>query len=82
MYKRQSPGWVPTRMGGAGAPDDLAEGALTQAWLAASDDPGVRVSGGYLYHRQPADVHPAAHDHELQDRLLGHCEAVSGVALP
>ena len=76
-----SPGWVPTRMGGAGAPDDLAEGALTQAWLAVSDDPGARVSGRYLYHQQPADEHPAAGDPEIQDRLLDHCREVSGVAL-
>src|SRR3954451_3356533 len=27
------PGWVPTRMGGAGAPDDLRLGHLTQEWL-------------------------------------------------
>ena len=76
-----SPGWVPTRMGGRGAPDDLAEGALTQAWLAASDDPGARITGRYLYHQQPANVHPAAGDPELQDRLLDHCREVSGVAL-
>jgi NAD(P)-dependent dehydrogenase (short-subunit alcohol dehydrogenase family) len=28
------PGWVPTRMGGPGAPDDLRLGHLTQEWLA------------------------------------------------
>ncbi len=33
------PGWVPTKMGGAGAPDDLSLAAVTQAWLAVSDDP-------------------------------------------
>src|SRR5215218_2136030 len=30
------PGWVPTKMGGAGAPDDLEQGHLTQSWLAVS----------------------------------------------
>ncbi|HEY1180097.1 MAG TPA: short-chain dehydrogenase, partial [Phytomonospora sp.] len=30
------PGWVPTRMGGPGAPDDLELGHRTQEWLAAS----------------------------------------------
>ena len=34
-----SPGWVPTRMGGAGASDDLELGAETQAWLAAATTP-------------------------------------------
>ena len=42
------PGWVPTKMGGPGAPDDLALGADTQAWLAVSSDPGATVSGSLL----------------------------------
>ena len=29
------PGWVPTRMGGPGAPDDMSLAPVTQAWLAA-----------------------------------------------
>src|SRR5580704_2497994 len=33
------PGWVPTKMGGPGAPDDMGQAHLTQAWLAAGDDP-------------------------------------------
>jgi len=41
------PGWVPTKMGGPGAPDDMDLAPVTQAWLAVSDDPGARVSGGY-----------------------------------
>ena len=76
-----SPGWVATRMGGAGAPDDLDQGYRTQAWLAVSDDPGARVTGGYLYHQRPKEVNPAAQDPKLQDRLLDYCREVSGVAL-
>ena len=30
------PGWVPTKMGGPSAPDDLHQGCITQAWLATS----------------------------------------------
>jgi NAD(P)-dependent dehydrogenase (short-subunit alcohol dehydrogenase family) len=41
------PGWVPTRMGGPGAPDDLELGHLTQEWLATSEDPDARTSGSY-----------------------------------
>jgi len=77
-----SPGWVATRMGGAGAPDDLDQGDRTQAWLAVSDDPGARVTGGYLYHQRPKEVNPAARDPKLQDRLLDYCREISGVALP
>ena len=39
------PGWVPTRMGGAGAPDDLTEGHRTQVWLATHDDVTPRTGG-------------------------------------
>ena len=77
-----NPGWVPTRMGGASAPDDLKEGNETQAWLAEGGDAEARRSGRYLYHRRPADLHPMAVDPDLQDALLDLCHKASGVALP
>jgi NAD(P)-dependent dehydrogenase (short-subunit alcohol dehydrogenase family) len=64
------PGWVPTRMGGPGAPDDLELGHQTQAWLAASDQPEALTSGGYWYHQQRQQPHRAVNDHTFQDRLL------------
>ncbi|MER6979171.1 SDR family NAD(P)-dependent oxidoreductase [Streptomyces carpinensis] len=64
------PGWVPTRMGGAGAPDDLELGHQTQEWLAVSDASGALVSGGYWYHRRRLQPHAAVHDEAFQDRLL------------
>ncbi|MDQ3964439.1 MAG: SDR family oxidoreductase, partial [Actinomycetota bacterium] len=64
------PGWVPTKMGGAGAPDDLRLGHLTQEWLATSDDPEARTSGGYWYHQRRADPAPRVHDRRFQDELL------------
>jgi len=64
------PGWVPTKMGGPGAPDDLRLGHLTQEWLATSDDPEARTSGGYWHHQRRAEPDPAVHDHQLQDELL------------
>jgi NAD(P)-dependent dehydrogenase (short-subunit alcohol dehydrogenase family) len=36
-----TPGWVPTRMGGPGAPDDMDQAHRTQAWLAVSDAPAI-----------------------------------------
>ena len=76
-----TPGWVPTRMGGSGAPDDLDQAHLTQAWLAVSDDKGARATGRYFYHQRLKDVHPAAQNPELQGRLLDYCRDLSGVAL-
>jgi NAD(P)-dependent dehydrogenase (short-subunit alcohol dehydrogenase family) len=64
------PGWVPTKMGGPGAPDDLRLGHLTQVWLATSEDPQARTSGGYWYHQRRTEPHPAVHDRRFQDQLL------------
>jgi NAD(P)-dependent dehydrogenase (short-subunit alcohol dehydrogenase family) len=75
------PGWVPTRMGGPGAPDDMSLAPVTQAWLAVSPDPGARVTGGYFYHQKPRTPHPAARDLKIQDRLLRYCAALTGVTL-
>jgi NAD(P)-dependent dehydrogenase (short-subunit alcohol dehydrogenase family) len=64
------PGWVPTKMGGAGAPDDLRLGHLTQEWLATSDDPQARTSGGYWHDQRRTEPHPAVRDRRFQDQLL------------
>ncbi|WP_333774029.1 SDR family NAD(P)-dependent oxidoreductase [Streptomyces sp. IBSBF 3136] len=75
------PGWVPTKMGGPGAPDDLELGHRTQEWLAASDDPEALTSGGYWYHRRRRQPHPAVHDEVFQDRLLHALAQETGTAL-
>ena len=64
------PGWVPTKMGGAGAPDDLELGHRTQEWLATSDDPEARTSGGYWHHQRRRDPHHAVDDRRFQEELL------------
>jgi NAD(P)-dependent dehydrogenase (short-subunit alcohol dehydrogenase family) len=76
------PGWVATKMGGPGAPDDLALGSLTQAWLAGSADEQARVTAANFYHQQTRDPHPATRETRVQDELLAYCASVSGVALP
>jgi NAD(P)-dependent dehydrogenase (short-subunit alcohol dehydrogenase family) len=76
------PGWVPTKMGGVGAPDDIGQAHLTQAWLATGDDPESRVTGKYFYHLRRMEANPRAHDPALQDRLIAICAEISGVALP
>jgi NAD(P)-dependent dehydrogenase (short-subunit alcohol dehydrogenase family) len=76
------PGWVPTKMGGAGAPDDLDAGHRTQVWLAVSDDPAAKVTGEYFYHSQLRAPKPATREIELQEQLLDACKRFSGVKLP
>jgi NAD(P)-dependent dehydrogenase (short-subunit alcohol dehydrogenase family) len=76
------PGWVPTKMGGPTAPDDLSLAPETQVWLAVSDDPAAQVTGQYFYHRQLRRVHPDAQRTDLQDELLAYCADLAGVPLP
>ena len=64
------PGWVPTRMGGAGAPDDLRLGHLTQEWLATSADAEARTSGGYWHHQRRSEPAAAVRDERFQEQLL------------
>ncbi len=75
------PGWVPTRMGGSGAPDDLSQACVTQAWLAASDDPAAQVTGGYFYHQRPRRMNPSTRREKLQEQLLDDCRRTSGIEL-
>jgi NAD(P)-dependent dehydrogenase (short-subunit alcohol dehydrogenase family) len=76
------PGWVPTKMGGAGAPDDLSLAPVTQAWLAVSDDPAAKVTGHYFRYQKRHRVNEAARLVDLQDQLLAYCASLTGVALP
>ena len=75
------PGWVPTKMGGPGAPDDLRLGHLTQEWLATSDDPEARTSGGYWFHQRLRTPHPAVHNPQFQDDLLDALARFTGMPL-
>jgi NAD(P)-dependent dehydrogenase (short-subunit alcohol dehydrogenase family) len=76
------PGWVATKMGGPGAPDDLDAAHRTQVWLAVSDAPAEMVTGEYFYHMRLRTPNPAARDTERQERLLEACKRFSGVDLP
>jgi NAD(P)-dependent dehydrogenase (short-subunit alcohol dehydrogenase family) len=75
------PGWVPTKMGGPGAPDDLELGHRTQEWLATSDDSEALTTGGYWYHRRRQQPHRAVHDEAFQDRLLRTLAEETGTEL-
>jgi NAD(P)-dependent dehydrogenase (short-subunit alcohol dehydrogenase family) len=75
------PGWVPTRMGGPGAPDDLTLGHRTQEWLAVSDDPDALTTGGYWHHHTRHTPHPACRDVRFQDELLEELARHTGTRL-
>jgi hypothetical protein len=75
------PGWVPTRMGGPGAPDDLRLGHLTQEWLATSEDPDARTSGGCWHHQRRFRPHPAVADAQFRDELLEALADFTGTRL-
>jgi NAD(P)-dependent dehydrogenase (short-subunit alcohol dehydrogenase family) len=75
------PGWVPTKMGGPGAPDDFEMGYLTQTWLAVSNDRAAIVSGQYWHHRRPQVPGREASDPRFQDELSAMLAELTGVTL-
>ncbi|AIR62350.1 short-chain dehydrogenase [Cedecea neteri] len=75
------PGWVPTKMGGAEAPDALDLGPATQVWLSADPSLSAAPTGGYFYHQKPGDTLKAALEPVLQQRLLAACAQYSGVEI-
>jgi NAD(P)-dependent dehydrogenase (short-subunit alcohol dehydrogenase family) len=77
-----NPGWVPTKMGGRGAPDNLQKGYETQVWLAVSNDEKAKVSGRYFFHQKEARYNPQADDVMLQEKFISLCEEISAVSFP
>lgn len=76
------PGWVPTKMGGAGAPDDLQKGYETQAWLAVSNDERAKTTGRYFFHQKEEKYNAIADDVSSQQQLVKVCEKITGVQFP
>jgi NAD(P)-dependent dehydrogenase (short-subunit alcohol dehydrogenase family) len=76
------PGWVPTKMGGTGASDDLALAHVTQVWLATTDEPEALISGRYWHHLRTEKAHPTVHDETFQDELLASLAEQTGVQIP
>ena len=75
-----SPGWVKTKMGGAGAPGNAEKGARTQIHLAGTKE--NTGSGRYWIDLKPSKVHPAAEDVAKQEEFLRICEGLTGVVFP
>jgi NAD(P)-dependent dehydrogenase (short-subunit alcohol dehydrogenase family) len=76
------PGWVPTKMGGQGAPDDLQKGYETQVWLAVSNDQKAKVSGRYFYHQKESRHNPEADEVLLRERFLSLSKEITGISFP
>ena len=77
-----NPGWVPTKMGGSHAPDDLQKGVETQVWLAVSNDERAKVTGKYFFHQKETQYNKEGTDINLQEAFLKECERISGVKFP
>ena len=73
------PGWVPTKMGGPSAPDDLHQGCVTRrgsprAKTSWRDRPaGISIINGR--------VRRIASDVNIQEELLAECGRISGIPL-
>jgi NAD(P)-dependent dehydrogenase (short-subunit alcohol dehydrogenase family) len=76
-----SPGYVPTKLGGPDARDELSAGPVTPTWLAVSADPAVLVTGTYFRYQQAAQTHPSAYSVANQDRLIDYLAKITGVPL-
>jgi NAD(P)-dependent dehydrogenase (short-subunit alcohol dehydrogenase family) len=76
------PGWVRTKMGGAGAPVDVETGQKTQTWLAVSEDPAARVSGRYWHHLRQQEPANEAMDPSFQDQLIDKLGELTCVKFP
>lgn len=76
------PGWVPTKMGGPGAPGNLVKGYETQVWLAVSNDREAQLNGRYFFHKKLKHHHPDADNVEVQECFLKLCEQMCGIKFP
>ncbi len=77
-----NPGWVPTKMGGQGAPDNLEKGYETQVWLAVSNNREACVSGQYFYHQKKAHYLQPANEIAIQEKFLTICKEITGIPFP
>jgi NAD(P)-dependent dehydrogenase (short-subunit alcohol dehydrogenase family) len=76
------PGWVPTKVGGPGAPDDMSLAPVTQAWLAVSGERAASVTGQHFFHQHARDTPAVAQSAEVQDALFDYCAELTGTSLP
>ncbi|TBX38666.1 SDR family NAD(P)-dependent oxidoreductase [Lactiplantibacillus paraplantarum] len=73
------PGWVPTKMGGKSATDDLKLGYTSQVWLATTTD--TTISGNYYYHKRLAPYDTRTDDSKLQDAYVAALSKITGIKM-
>lgn len=74
-----NPGWVPTKMGGSGAPGDIEKSVDCFAMLGAGP---TGTTGKYFQDSKVISYAEVADDVKVQDGLLKILEEMSGVAVP
>ncbi|KAF2245442.1 NAD(P)-binding protein [Trematosphaeria pertusa] len=77
------PGWVPTKMGGSGAPGSIDAAVESYVMLAEGQEPGAQKSGRYFRPgKREGSPKSVSNDEKAQDRLLDICAETTGVKLP
>lgn len=76
------PGWVRTKMGGAGASDDINAAIDTYVMLAEGTGAAKGQTGKHWYHSKERSSKQAAADEQTQEKLLKELENISGVSIP
>jgi NAD(P)-dependent dehydrogenase (short-subunit alcohol dehydrogenase family) len=78
------PGWVPTKMGGAGASGDIRESERLYVMLAEGSGEAQGKNGCYWENgkKDPAQSKKEAYDERAQEALLKKLEEVTGVSVP
>lgn len=76
------PGWVPTKMGGSHAPDDLNASIDEFVMLALGEGNAKGQTGKYFVNSRLTAPAKVADDVGLQDRLVKELERISGVTMP
>ncbi|KAK3047563.1 hypothetical protein LTR09_011068 [Extremus antarcticus] len=77
------PGWIATKMGGAGAPGKTSTPAKAMADYAVGESSIVGSNTGVYFNPQGARTpHKGATDVKKQDEFVKICEQLSGVSLP
>ncbi|KAI1367620.1 short chain dehydrogenase [Xylaria arbuscula] len=78
------PGWVPTKMGGAGAPGNINESERLYVMLAEGTGEAEGKNACFWENgkKGPAQVKQDAYDEKAQDALLKKLEGITGVKVP